>query len=338
MNSLRPLLPRGIRIRFPKDSKISMKGVDVRGPCIVRVARERNRFASILRYAKAIPPKSCLIHPVTKEIVPSTRAICHTCGREFFHLPRGRKCEPNPNRKYCHRTCQASRAKVFDRWLERLVIEVLEMDYTSNMGNKIRFQSVSTNTVEKYLFQHYAKAFKHPPLHLTERIRQAARRLVGIPGLSGKKWRVVALEPSSEPEVDGVTKWIRRDVAPDRGNILLDLIEADQASELITPAAEPREGKSLGAGINPFRRKIDGQVLVDRLEWQGRYRLDDAGQVRPIKEKGGPIGDDLLENRPFRDHGLLENRFKKRGWERLLKQNKKVIDILMVERNKEFGL
>src|ERR1700737_1120723 len=47
-------------------------GYRIRGPSHIRVARERNRLAAILRHAKAIPPRHPFA-PVTGERLPLTR-------------------------------------------------------------------------------------------------------------------------------------------------------------------------------------------------------------------------------------------------------------------------
>jgi hypothetical protein len=331
-----------------------LEGYRVRGPDHVRVARERNRITAILRHAKAIPVKPGPIHPITQEVIPLSRGTCHTCGRQFFHRPRPPHYEINPRRKYCHPTCQNSRPFVFDRWLEKMIMKVLATTHRVKLKkvSKPKFRCISTDTIENYVLRHRGNMFKKDlPLHLRERIRQAARRLVGIPGRSGDVWQVVALERNSDAEVKGNKKWVRRLYAPDRGKIILGLVEADvfrKDMKELSPVEAGLESKSLEQEMS--ERKIDGRILQDVPQWAGRFWWDDSGRIRPAKDRrrtrySGIIGrrstgDDLLGTKwaEKQSLNLKHVKFKGAGWSDLLRQNKDVIDALTAQRNKDFGL
>ena len=349
-------LPSLCRTIYINTTGTILEGFRIRGPDHIRVARERNRIAAILRHAKAIPPAPAPIHPITQEVIPLNRGTCHTCGRQFFHRPRPPHYESNPRRKYCHSTCQASRPLIFDRWLEKMIMKVLGKTHRVHLKNvgkkKKKFRCISTDAIEEYILRHRGRMFrKDLPLHLRERIRQAARRLVGIPGRSGKLWQVIALERNTNPEVEGGKKWIRLLYAPDRGKIILGLEEADvfrKDMKELSLAEAGLESKSLEQEMSD--RKIDGRILRDVPQWAGRYWWDNAGRIRQADQRrrtrhSGIIaqrnaGDDLLgtkwaENQRF---NLQSVKFKGTGWTDLLRQNKKVVDILTAQRNKDFGL
>jgi len=193
------------------------------------------------------------------------------------------------------------------------------------------------------------------PLHLTERIRQAARRLVGIPGRSGKVWQVVSLEKNT---VKGDKKWIRRSYAPDRGKIILGLVPADEFRKdmkELSLAEAGLEEESTSKSLEKqeiLSRKIDGRILQDVPQWTGRFFLDDAGRVRPITERdrrrtrylmaerNSSMGDDLLGTKWAEKQRLKlrDVKFKRSGWTDLLRQNKRAVDMLTAQRNKDFGL
>lgn len=317
-------------------------GFIVRGPAHTRVARERNRNAAILRYAKAIPPKRPVIHPITHEAIPSTESTCHTCGRQFLHRPRGRDFEPNPSRKYCHTTCQNSRPFEFDRRLEAKIMKVLKNTHqVRKKREKIRFRVISTDSIEEYVLRRRGEMFKGDlPLHLTERIRQAARRLVGIPGRSGNEWQVIALE-----KVEG--KWVRRNYAPDRGKIMLGLVRADNSrtnvKEISLSEARLERSEEKETHV------VNGHVLKEPAEWEGKYWWDAAGKVRPSSDtrrpqQGGQIQpvprEKILDGTWAKAQrlSLRRSNYKGTGWTELLRQNQKTIDLLTAQRNKDYGL
>lgn len=329
-------------------------------PRKVRVARERNRVASILRFAKNIPPKRAVIHPVTRELIPPTRSTCHACGRQFYHRPRGKNFEPNPDRKYCHHTCQNSRPRKFELWLEKKIMEYLKKTHeVEKEQEKLKFHVVPSDTIEDYIMKDRDQMFRdHIPRHLTERIRQAARRLVGIPGRSGDQWQVIALEEIPDNESEAGKTWVRRVYAPDRGQIMLGLVRADNFRldiKELTPEEAGLSGES--TDHNTKERKINGVVVKDLPEWGGRWWLDDAGKIHPItdtrrarRDRGVPqqnapqqfasggrtlLGGKWAENQRIK---LQQHLTRSPGWSDLLSQNKKTIDILTYRRNKDLGL
>jgi hypothetical protein len=322
----------------------------VRGPSYARVARETNRLASILRYAKAIPIKRPLIHPITQEIVPLIRSTCHTCGRQFFYRPRPPTYEPNPNRKYCHPTCQRSRPLKFERWLEGKIMEVLKKIHRVKSG-KLLFRCISTDGIVEYVLRHRGKVFRGDiPLHLHERVRQAARRLVAIPGRSGNQWQVVAYEKDLNPEVRGPPKLIRLRYASDRGNIFLGLVKADDSQQHQTAVMTADSGQTKSSEQEIEGHKIEGRVLQDAPEWNGRYYWDEAGKLRPndgrrrLRHTGliatRVKGDDLLGTKWAEKQkiDLKGIKFRSAGWTDLLRRNKKAVDALAAQWNKDFGL
>jgi hypothetical protein len=330
-----------------------LEGFRVRGPDHTRVARERNRFAAILRYAKALPIRRPSVHPITQEVIPLIRAPCHTCGRQFFYRPRPPHFDANPRRKYCHATCQRSRPLKFDRWLETKIMKVLMKTHRVRSKKKIWFRSISTDSIEEYILRHRGGVFKADlPLHLRERIRQAARRLVAIPGRSGNAWQAIAFEKNTNPEVEGGKKWIRMLYPPDRGNIMLGLVKADDfRRDMKELSLAEAKGESKTIEQEMAGRKINGRVLQDIPEWEGRYWWDEAGKVRPMDHKRRSTYSGILEHRESKGDDLLgtkwaekqrlnlyNTKFKRTGWTDLLQQNKKVIDALTAQRNKDFGL
>jgi len=312
-------------------------------------------MAAILRFAKIIPPKRPVFHPVTQELIPLTRSTCHSCGREFYHRPRGKNFEPNPDRKYCHHTCQNSRPNRFDLWLERKIMEILKTDHGVDKEEEISgFQVVSSDTIEEHVFRAQEKMFTHgKPLHLTERIRQAARRLVGIPGRGGDQWQAVALEEITDEESEEGKTWVRRVYAPARGQIMLGLAKAESFGMDFKELTLDEAGLEGDAADNHTdERKINGVVLKEPPEWGGNWRLDDAGRVRQVTDtkpaptarvvsrEAAPGGEDLLGGKWAKTQRTKLQRHLEKGvgWSKLLKQNQDIIDTLASERDKELGL
>jgi hypothetical protein len=316
-------------------------GFIVRGPTHTRVARERNRNAAILRHAKAIPPKRPVIHPITRQTIPSTETTCHSCGRQFLHRPRGRDFEPNPSRKYCHTTCQNSRPFEFDRGLEAKIMKVLKnTHHVRKKREKIRFRAISTDSIEGYVLRRRGGMFREDlPLHLRERIRQAARRLVGIPGRSGSEWQVIALE-----KVEG--RWVRQIYAPGRGNIMLGLVKADPSRMDMKEISLSEAG--LENSEETKTQVINGHVLKEPPEWESKYWWDAAGKVRPSSDtrrpqrgQSQPVPRDKILDGTWAQTqrlSLRRSKHKAKGWTELLRQNQRTIDHLTAQRNKDYGL
>ena len=321
----------------------------------VRVARERNRIAAFLRFAKSIPPKRPVIHPITQEIIPLTRSTCHTCGRQFHHRPRGKDFEPNSDRKYCHHTCQNSRPKKFDLWLEQKIMEVLKKAHEVEREQEtLTFQVTLSDTIDDYIMRHRGGMFRGDiPLHLTERIRQAARRLVGIPGRSGDKWQAIALEEIPDKESKEGKTWVRRRYAPDRGQIMLGLIRAEAIGTDVKELTADEGGLYTDSADDKLKeRKINGVVLKEPPEWGGRWWLDAAGKIHPvtdtrragrnriISQQDVPRGRTLLDGEWAATQSIKLKQHRKRGigWSDLLNQNKEAIDTLTSQRNKAIGL
>lgn len=299
-------------------------GLKIRGPQHVRVARARNRMAAILRYAKNPPLNGPVVHPVTGEIIPPTQSTCHSCGRQFFHRPRGKDYQSNPHRKYCHRTCQNSRPLRFDRWLESQILKVLKRTHRCSGGRRLRFRVISTDSLENYILRHRGRSFRRDlPLHLTERIRQAARRLVGIPGRAGTEWKVIALEKNEGPGFGDDKIWIRRDYAPDRGDIMLGLVKADEGEMETKESSDAETNREK----HSTRRTVNGHMLQTVPEWEGRYSWDPAGRLRATSA-----------TRTVRTQRTEKQQVRPQGWEYLLKRNEKTIEMLTARRHKEFGL
>ena len=319
-------------------SNLYLNGYRVSHPSYPRSARQRNRLAAILRYAKAIPPKPARFHPETGQLVPHVYQTCHACGRQFFYPPKTPNYQANPRRKYCHVTCQNSRPLRFDRWLESKIMKLLKNTHRVYRKNqKIQFRVISTDSIEKYILQHRGRAFRADlPSHFTERIRQAVRRLVGIPGRSGERWQVIAFERNTNPEAEGHQKWIRIPYAPDRGRILVGLIRREPGFALTQEATSVEKQWT--------DRKINGRRLQDRPEWKGRFWMDEAGKVRPASDTRRPrfsvLGhssdpkwvneQSILAKLPYMKKGA--------GWASLLGRNKDIVKSLTAQLNKDFGL
>jgi hypothetical protein len=218
-------------------------------------------------------------------------------------------------------------------------------------SEKFPFRYTSTDSIVEYILRHRGKSFGGDiPLHLHERVRQAARRLVAIPGRSGKKWQVAAYEKDPNPEVRGPGNWIRLSYAPDRGNFVLGLVKADdsQQNETEVITSNPEQMKLFDQEI--ARHKIEGRVLQDAPEWKGKYYWDEAGKLRPNdgqrKSRYAELvaarvkGDDLLGTKwaEKQKNDLKGIKFKNTGWTDLLRRNKKAVEALTAQWNKDFGL
>jgi hypothetical protein len=250
--------------------------------------------------------------------------------------------------------CQNSRPRTFDLWLEKQIMHVLKRTHRANRKDEVlMFRCISTDSIEKYTYRHRGGMFRGDiPLHLTERIRQAARRLVGIPGRSGKEWQAIALEAVPEAKGKLENRWTRRVYAPDRGNIMLGLVKADPfqhegMKELTPEEAGLKEQVTEEGVIN-----IAGHALRDLPEWKGRYWWDESGKIRPASDTRRPgrhqlvlqqqrmTGDALLDGEWAQTQALKLQRSKNKeaAWANLLRQNQKTIDMLTSQRNKAFGL
>jgi hypothetical protein len=233
-------------------------------------------------------------------------------------------------------------------------MHVLKRTHRANRKDKVlMFRCISTDSIEKYTYRHRGGMFRGDiPLHLTERIRQAARRLVGIPGRSGKEWQAIALEAVPEAKGKLENRWTRRVYAPDRGNIMLGLVKADPfqhegMKELTPEEAGLKEEVTEEGVIN-----IAGHILRDLPEWKGRYWWDESGKIRPASDTRRPgrhqlvlqqqrmTGDALLDGEWAQTQALKLQRSKNKeaAWANLLRQNQKTIDMLTSQRNKAFGL
>ncbi len=312
----------------------------------VRVARARNRIVSMLRFAKNIPFNRPVIHPITHEFMPLTRATCHSCGRQFHHRPQGKDFEPNPDRKYCHHTCQNSRPKKFDLWLEEKIMQALkEIHGIEKDQDQLKFGVVlvSTESIEDYVMKHRDGVFGSAiPRHLTERIRQAARRLVGIPGRGGDIWQAIALEEIPNEENEGENKWVRRRYAPDRGQFMLGLMRKDTENMPITEFSSEEQRL----------RKINGVLLKEPPEWGERWWWDDAGKIRPATDTRRAQRALTVPHEDALDTYILLNAQraekqrarqrqqskKSKGWSALLSENQETIEALTAQRMKELGL
>lgn len=226
------------------------------------------------------------------------------------------------------------------------------------MKGKIKFRWISTDSIEKYILRHRGKAFRlhDKPLHLTERIRQAARRLVAIPGRGGKELQAIALEENTnQKEIEAGKKWIRQMYAPNRGNIMLGLINADttlvrdnmtEVKSFDAPSKKPSVGQEITSG------KVNGRVLQDPPEWKGRFWYDESGRIRSSRDKRRPQysgivtrrpGDqmpeplDLTTNKIYKWESKTKG-FKGTSWKQLLSENRNVVNQLTSQRNKAFGL
>jgi len=322
----------------------------------IRSARIRNRIVSILHYARAIPPKPPVIHPRTKETIVDYKT-CHTCGRRFQLRPRGKKFELDKRKIYCHHHCQISRPTEFDRWLEHKIIKFL---YRRKKRNKD--SAFSTDIIEAVIRRDKEGMWGvAEPRHLIERIRQAARRLVGIPGRSGEKWRVLAMEQVSGGDTENPV-WKQLRFAPDRGPIFLRLVKADDPQIDVEFSEEVNESTPrVNESDQGFRRN----AMKELPEWKGRFWLDVSGRLRSLaveerrraarlhaleakRKEREEIKKRAPERRLAGPFYSMQGRHRQRDWEymkarkvkwaKLLEENKDTIDILAAERNKEFGL
>ena len=223
----------------------------------------------------------------------------------------------------------------------------------------MKFRWISTDSIENYVLRHHGVAFRlrDRPLLLTERIRQAARRLVAIPGRAGKTWQAIALEENTnQKEVKAGKKWVRRIYAPNRGNIMLGLVKADTSlvrenmTEVEDFDAPNKKTSSLAQEM--LVRKIDGRVLQNVPEWKGRFWLDDSGRIRSSWDKRRPLLGRIVTRRqgeqtvdPLDATTAKIHRWesatkaiKGSSWKSLLAENKNVIDQLTSKRIRTFGL
>ena len=234
------------------------------------------------------------------------------------------------------------------------------LEETHSAGkDSMKVQWISTDSIEKYVIRNRGKAFRLPdrPLYLTERIRQAARRLVAIPGRGGKTWQAIALEENTnKKEVKAGKEWVRRIYAPNRGNIVLGLVKAD--TSLIRENMMEVESFDVPKKKAPLLaqemavRKIDGRILQNLPEWNGRFWLDDSGRIRSSWDKRRPRYGRIVTQRPG-EHAVdpldattakthrrefTTKASKGNSWNDLLAQNKNVIDRLTSQRIRTFGL
>ena len=218
------------------------------------------------------------------------------------------------------------------------------------MNGTFKCREISTDKIQEYIMRHHGKHFqKGMPLMFTERIRQAARRLIALPERSekvGKGWHAVAITKRSDAK-PGEDKWVQIPLAPDRGNIMLRLIkyQGDEKKDLAADSTE-----KIQSHLNR-PRTINGKELVDLPEWNGRYWFDEAGRIWGIKRKTGEgrngwVVQGQEEGRlggswAQVQHAKLEKKqlsgMRSAGWQDLLTQNKEIIDILTKERNVIIG-
>jgi hypothetical protein len=206
---------------------------------------------------------------------------------------------------------------------------------------KIKFRCISTDSIEKDIVRSRDRTFRDdtPPRHLTERIRQAARRLVAIPGRSGTAWQAIALEPS---KVDK-DKWVQRGFAPDRGEIILGLATADACLRDMNVSTYARVEKDMKQE-KENHTMVDERALKDVPEWEGRYWMDESGKVRPASDKSRPwyerMSKDQLDGKweGRQQSSVGRSKVKRNGWREIIRQNKATVDKLSAQRNKEFGL
>jgi hypothetical protein len=164
---------------------------------------------------------------------------------------------------------------------------------------------VSTERIEEYVMKHQDGMFGGTiPRLLTERIRQAARRLVGIPDRGGDTWQVIALEEIQDEESGGEMKWVRRRYAPDRGSFTLGLMRKGTETMEITEVSKCAQQDT----TIPHEDILDGEILLNG-RWAEKQRAT-----------------------------LRQQRKKKKGWSDLLSQNKETIEALTAQRNNELGL
>lgn len=237
-------------------------------------------------------------------------------------------------------------------------MQVLEETHSA-AKDSVKVRWISTDSIEKYVIRNRGKAFRLPdrPLYLTERIRQAARRLVAIPGRGGKTWQAIALEENTnKKQVKAGKEWVRRMYAPNRGNIVLGLVKADTSlirenmTEVESFDAPKKKAPLLAQEMAV--RIIDGRILQNLPEWNGRYWLDDSGRIRSSWAKRRPRYGRIVTRRPGEQEvdPLDATTAKKHRWEfttkvskgsswkDLLAQNKNVVDRLTSQRIRTFGL
>ena len=201
---------------------------------------------------------------------------------------------------------------------------------------------VSTERIEDYVLKHRDGMFgKEIPRHLTERIRQAARRLVGIPGRRGDTWQAIALEEIPDEESEGEKKWVRRKHAPDRGQFMLGLMRKDTETIPITESSSEEQGL----------RKINGVLLKEPPAWGERWWWDDAGKIRPATDTRRAQRALTVPHEDAVDTYILLNTQrvekqrarqrqhskKSKGWSALLSENHETIEALTAQRMKEIG-
>jgi hypothetical protein len=220
---------------------------------------------------------------------------------------------------------------------------------------RLDLRVVPSDTIEKDVVRTWEGSFKgRIQWHLTERIRQAARRLVGIPGRGGDKWQVIALEEAPDEKSEDGKTWVRRVYAPARGQIMLGLVRAGETlgTDIKEPTPEEAGLENDSDDNNTKERKINGIVLKEPPEWGGRWWLDDAGKVHQATDTKRPqrdrtvwqqdtAGTSTLLGGKWADNQrtkLRRHPKKATGWSNLLSENKKTIDTLASERIKQLRL
>jgi hypothetical protein len=237
-------------------------------------------------------------------------------------------------------------------------MQVLEETHSAGKDS-VKVRWISTDSIEKYVIRNRGKAFRLPdrPLYLTERIRQAARRLVAIPGRGGKTWQAIALEENTnQKQVKAGKQWVRRMYAPNRGNIVLGLVKADTSlireNMMEVESFDAPKKKAPLLAQEMAVRIIDGRILQNLPEWKGRYWLDDSGRIRSSWDKRRPRYGRMATQRPGEQEvGPLDAATAKMhrwqfttkpskgsSWKDLLAQNKSVVDRLTSQRIRRFGL
>jgi hypothetical protein len=220
---------------------------------------------------------------------------------------------------------------------------------------RLDLRVINSDTIEKDVVRTLEGSFRgRIQWHLTERIRQAARRLVGIPGRGGDKWQVISLDEILDEKCEDGKTWMRRVYAPARGQIMLGLLPAGETlgTDIKEPTPEEEGLEHESDDDSTKERKINGIVLKEPPEWGGRWWLDDAGKVHQATNTKRPqrdptvwqqdtagtstlLGGKWAENQRTK----LRQRLKKAtGWSNLLSENKKTIDTLASERIKQLGL
>ena len=219
------------------------------------------------------------------------------------------------------------------------------------MKGTFRGREVSTDKIQEYIMRHHGKHFqKGMPLMFTERIRQAARRLIALPERSekvGKGWQAIAITKRLDAK-PGEDKWVQIPLAPDRGNIMLRLIKPQREEKKDSAAATTER---IQTHLNR-PRTINGKELVDPPEWNGRYWFDEAGRIWGIRKKTGEgrngwvvqgqedgrLGGSWAQVQRAKLEKRQLSGMRSAGWQDLLTQNKGIIDILTKERNTILGV